>query len=86
MFDANGPVQQLREAFTPRELALIANCIEYASNKPAGLPGHNLMLVIKKFAIASHQNFVTSGVLLGTGLDEATPTALFQLAASVEGK
>lgn len=41
---------QLRvlNAFTERELRLIANCIFYAHSDPAGLPGHNLMLIIEK--------------------------------------
>lgn len=36
--------------FTERELGLIANCKAYAARSPSGLPGHNLMLIIAKFA------------------------------------
>lgn len=39
----------LREMFDAREAALIQNCVDYArSENPAGLPGHNLMVVIAK--------------------------------------
>jgi len=38
--------------FTERERKLIENCIMYASNSPAGLPGHNLMIIIAKLANA----------------------------------
>lgn len=34
--------------FTKRELRLIANCQEYAEGDPAGLPGHNLMMLVDK--------------------------------------
>lgn len=40
--------QFLQEKYTKRELQLILNCLTYASNDPAGLPAHNLMLVIAK--------------------------------------
>lgn len=36
--------------FTEREWSLIRNCIEYANGEPAGLPGHNLMLIIAKLS------------------------------------
>lgn len=39
-------VNSLREVFSERELQLILNCDSYARGKPAGLPGHNLMLII----------------------------------------
>jgi hypothetical protein len=35
--------------FTDRELRLIVNSQMYAMNDPAGLPGHNLMVIIDKF-------------------------------------
>ncbi len=35
-------------AFTDRERRLIDNCKIYAANDPAGLPGHNLMVIIAK--------------------------------------
>lgn len=34
--------------FTKRELRLISNCCEYAEGDPAGLPGHNLMMLVAK--------------------------------------
>ncbi len=37
--------------FTERERNLISNCVVYASNDPAGLPGHNLMIIIEKLLI-----------------------------------
>lgn len=36
--------------FDERERRLIANCRGYGRNDPAGLPGHNLMLIIAKMA------------------------------------
>lgn len=38
--------------FSERERRLINNCHEYAFNDPAGLPGHNLMLIIYKLDMA----------------------------------
>ena len=38
----------LANMFTEREGRLIDNCQLYAANDPAGLPGHNLMVVIAK--------------------------------------
>jgi len=35
--------------FTERELRLIVNSEVYVHNDPAGLPGHNLMVIIDKF-------------------------------------
>lgn len=42
--------------FTERERGLIKNCVDYASSaNPAGLPGHNLMVIIAKYHnIVSH--------------------------------
>ena len=34
--------------FTEREWRLIRNCQNYARNDPAGLPGHNLMMLVDK--------------------------------------
>jgi hypothetical protein len=34
--------------FTERERGLIENCRTYATHKPSGLPGHQLMLIIDK--------------------------------------
>lgn len=36
--------------FDERQLRLIRNCRDYASSDPAGMPGHNLALVVAKFA------------------------------------
>lgn len=36
--------------FEDRELGLIDNCLNYAGNEPAGLPAHNLMIVVAKMA------------------------------------
>ena len=35
--------------FTEREVRLILNSEVYVCNDPAGLPGHNLMIIIDKF-------------------------------------
>lgn len=41
-------LDKIQQLFTERELNLIANCDGYALNNPAGLPGHNLMIIIHK--------------------------------------
>jgi hypothetical protein len=38
------------QRFDERELRLIDNCRVYGENDPAGLPGHNLMIIIAKMA------------------------------------
>ena len=38
----------VKDYFTQRELRLIRNCQEYAWEDPAGLPGHNLMMLVSK--------------------------------------
>lgn len=38
-----------KDVFTERELRLISNCQNYVMDDPAGLPGHNLMVIIDKF-------------------------------------
>ena len=40
----------IADYFTKHELRLIANCAEYRDGDPAGLPGHNLMLLVAKMA------------------------------------
>lgn len=41
---------ELGEVFTEREIGLIGNCKSYANgDKPSGLPGHNLMLIIDRY-------------------------------------
>ena len=39
-----------KDTFTDREKLLIENCITYTENDPAGLPGHNLMLIIYRMS------------------------------------
>lgn len=39
--------------YTERELRLMINCIEYRDGDPAGLPGHNLMMLVAKLLIGS---------------------------------
>ena len=36
--------------FDERERRLICNCIAYEQSDPAGLPGHNLMIIVAKMA------------------------------------
>lgn len=50
-----------KPAFTEREIRLIDNCKVYAANDPAGLAGHNLMMIIAKL----------SDLLIGKELEEA---------------
>ena len=38
----------IKDYFTQRELRLIRNCLEYANEDPAGLPGHNLMMLVSR--------------------------------------
>jgi hypothetical protein len=38
------------QTFTKREQRLVDNCIEYEEGDPAGLPGHNLMILVAKLA------------------------------------
>lgn len=38
------------QSFDERERRLIKNCINHAEDDPAGLPGHNLILIIAKMA------------------------------------
>ncbi len=52
-------------AFTDRERRLIDNCKTYTANDPAGLPGHNLMVIVAKLA----------NLLIGKELEAATGRA-----------
>ena len=36
--------------YTRRELRLMLNCIAYRDGDPAGVPGHNLMILVAKLA------------------------------------
>jgi hypothetical protein len=51
--------------FEEREIRLIENCRTYAENDPAGLPSHNLMIIIAKL----------SSLLIGGELEEITNNA-----------
>ncbi|MCO5181535.1 MAG: hypothetical protein M9896_15950 [Candidatus Promineofilum sp.] len=39
-----------RELLDEREVRLINNCKTYKNDDPAGLPGHNIMLIVAKMA------------------------------------
>lgn len=41
-------VAQLANHFTTRELRIMLNCISYGENDPAGIPGHNLLMIVTK--------------------------------------
>ena len=43
-------LDDLNDTYTPRQLRLVRNCIEYANGDPAGLPGHQLMLLVAEVA------------------------------------
>lgn len=51
------------EALDEREQRLINNCLQYADGDPAGLPGHDLMIVIAKLAreIGYHRHLARKG-------------------------
>lgn len=49
--------------FDDRERRLINNCVDYATSDPAGLPGHNILIIVAKM------------VKLLDGLDKATDAA-----------
>lgn len=44
--------EYLADTFTEREARLLRNCIDYAEADPAGVPGHNLMILCAKLAKA----------------------------------
>ena len=39
----------INEIFGDRDKRLVLNCVAYSENDPAGLPGHNLMLIVAEF-------------------------------------
>lgn len=43
--------------FSERERNLISNCIIYTDNEPAGLPGHNLMVIIEKLFVVAEYGY-----------------------------
>lgn len=55
--EANGYVRD----FDKRELRLIKNCCDYAKGDPAGLPGHNLMIIISKLVDESQIDIAIYG-------------------------
>ena len=46
------PSPTWRDRFTQRELALIKNCRTYAENDPAGLPNHDLLMLVARLSEA----------------------------------
>lgn len=47
--DTGMPDEQItdwKRFFNEREQRLIRNCLDYSRNDPAGLPGHNIMLIV----------------------------------------
>ena len=39
-------MDRFEETFSKRDMGLMLNCLAYIGSDPAGLPGHNLMLII----------------------------------------
>lgn len=37
-----------QDNFDERERRLISNCVDYATSDPAGLPAHNIMIIVAK--------------------------------------
>jgi hypothetical protein len=62
--------------FTKRELRLIANCCEYAEGDPAGLPGHNLMMLVAKI-IQYHGGLLNIPDMLDEMIEQATDDRRF---------
>lgn len=57
--------------FTERELRLIANCEAYTKGDPAGLPGHNLMIVVAKLSqLLDDMTSVINRAKTGPGSEE----------------
>src|SRR5690606_34290364 len=46
------PQPSSRDKFTQRELRLIANARTYADNDPAGLPNHDLLMLVARLSEA----------------------------------
>lgn len=44
------PREKVLFELSERELRLLANAIIYSENDPAGLPGHNLLVLLAKLA------------------------------------
>lgn len=53
----------MREMFNEREARLINNCQKYAHNDPAGLPGHNLMIIVSKLLFLLEEEYLTNAPL-----------------------
>ena len=60
--------------FTKRELRLICNCCEYAEGDPAGLPGHNLMMLVAKL-VHYHGGALNVPDMLDEMIEMATDSA-----------
>ena len=41
-------IDAMSDIFDARQMLLIDNCNVYANGKPAGLPGHNIMIIVSK--------------------------------------
>lgn len=58
--------------FSEREERLIKNAIRYAREDPAGLPGHNLMVIIEKMATALEEHGLVAAQV-GGGMTVVLP-------------
>lgn len=68
------------DTFSDRQLRLIHNCTTYASNDPAGMPGHNLGIIISKLVtvIKELENELGEIILSNMTPDERTPWTMQQ--------
>lgn len=60
--------------YTKRELQMILNCMMYAENEPAGLPGHNTMILTAKLALEAG----IDGQVIRYALDQVTTEQLIK--------
>lgn len=56
--------------FNEREQRLISNCVNHAKDDPAGLPGHNLILIVAKMAEALDEFEQFGGLFDDEALDD----------------
>lgn len=83
------PVPQSVDYFNDRELRLIKNCVNHVNDDPAGLPGHNLMVIIAKFAklndhLAQRKPITTKNIL--EKLPEMSSLELIHISNSAAGE
>jgi len=64
----------LTKTFTERELRLMLNCIVYAEMDPAGLPGHNLMIILAKLCVET----AIDGIAIKHALGEITTEKMIE--------